>query len=98
LDVLRRSALVALVNRKVFRPIGTFLAAILDRLQPLPDYNVAPPDAGQPGRALSPRRIASWALAIALAVLALIGLWFMVRLLIQVNLKTWGSLLLAAIF
>ncbi|HKV57821.1 MAG TPA: ABC transporter permease subunit [Ktedonobacteraceae bacterium] len=98
LDVLRRSALIALVNRKVFRPIGTFLATLLDRLQPLPDYNVAPPDTGQPDRAISLRRIIGWALTIALVALALIGLWFMVRLLIQVSLKSWGSLFLAAIF
>ncbi|HEU0003395.1 MAG TPA: ABC transporter permease subunit [Ktedonobacteraceae bacterium] len=98
LDALRRSALVALVNRKVFRPIGAFLAAILDRLQPLPDYNVAPPDMGQPDRTISPRRVAGWVVAIVCAALALIGLWFMVRLLIQVSLKTWGSLFLAAIF
>ncbi|MGH2494947.1 MAG: ABC transporter permease [Ktedonobacteraceae bacterium] len=98
LDVLRRSALVALVNRKVFRPIGAFLAAILDRLQPLPDYNVAPPDTDQPDHAISPRRVVGWVLAIICAALALIGLWFMVRLLIQVDLKSWGSLFLAAIF
>jgi NitT/TauT family transport system permease protein len=98
LDALRRSALMALVNRKVFRPIGGFLAAILDRLQPLPDYNVAPPAIDQPARALPVRRVIGWALAIVCAVLALIGLWFMVRLLVQVNLKTWGTLFQAAIF
>jgi NitT/TauT family transport system permease protein len=98
LDALRRSALVALVNRKIFRLIGGFLAAILDRLQPLPNYYVAPPGINQPARALPVRRIVGWALAIVCAVLALIGLWFMVRLLVQVTLKTWGTLFLAAIF
>ena len=98
LDALRRSTLVALVNRRVFRPIGVLLAAVLDRLQPLPDYNAAPPDAGQTTGAFSPRRIIGWALAGVLAVVALVGLWFAVRLLIQVNPATWGTLFLAAIF
>ncbi len=98
LDALRRSRLVALVNRRVFRPIGGLLAALLNRLQPLPDYNVAPSVTDQPARAISARRIVGWALGAVIAVLALIGLWFMIRLLIQVDLKTWGTLLLAAIF
>src|SRR5437764_14201105 len=38
LDALRRSALIAAVNRRLFRPLGVFIARILDRLQPLPDY------------------------------------------------------------
>lgn len=98
LDALRRSRLVALVNRRVFRPIGTMLAAILDRLQPLPDYNAAPPQEGQASGAPSPRRLIGWGLVVVLVVVALIGLWFAVRLLIQVNLATWGTLFLAAIF
>ena len=98
LDALRRSRLVALVNRKVFRPVGALLAAALDRLQPLPDYNTIPPVTGQTTGTLSPRRIIGWALAGVLAVAALVGLWFAVRLLIQVNLATWGTLFLAAIF
>ena len=97
LDALRRSALVAFVNRKVFRPIGRLLAALLNRLQALPDYTVAPPVAGRPARALSVRRVVGWALAVVFALLALVGLWFMVRFLIQVDLKTWGTLFLAAI-
>jgi NitT/TauT family transport system permease protein len=98
LDALRRSRLVALVNRRVFRPIGTLLAAVLDRLQPLPDYNAAPPVEGQASGTLSPRSVIGWALAVVLAVVALVGLWFAVRLLAQVNLATWGTLFLAAIF
>lgn len=98
LNALRRSRLVALVNSRVFRPIGVLLAAVLDRLQPLPDYNVAPSDCGKAAAALSLRRIIGWALVGILAVVALIGLWFAVRLLIHVNLATWGTLFLAAIF
>src|SRR5579863_2470906 len=97
LDALRRSVLVAFVNRKVFHPIGLFLAAILNRLQSLPDYNV-PPAADQPARAIPVRRIVGWALAVVFALLALLGLWYMVRLLIQVDLKKWVTLFLAAIF
>src|SRR5579864_5199652 len=34
LDALRRSALIATVNRRVFRPLGRLAAGLLDRLQP----------------------------------------------------------------
>ncbi len=98
LDALRHSRLVALVNRRVFRPLVALLAAVLDRLQPLPDYSAAPSEAGQTAGALSPRRLFGWALVGILVVVALVGLWFAVRLLIQVNLATWGTLFLAAIF
>jgi NitT/TauT family transport system permease protein len=121
LDALRRSALVALVNRRVFRPLGQLLARLLDRLQPLPG---SAPQALSPGqssrfppsprsgegrgeaRALSPeqssrfpspRRIAGWVLAGLLGALVLLGLVSMFRLLIQVPLPTWGTLLLATL-
>jgi len=121
LDALRRSALVALVNRRVFRPLGQLLARLLDRLQPLPGSTPQALSPGQSSRfppsprsgegrgeaqALSPeqssrfpspRRIAGWVLAGLLGALVLLGLVSMFRLLVQVPLPTWGTLLLATL-
>ena len=97
LDALRRSALVALVNRKVFRPLGQLLARLLDRLQPLPGSTPQALSPGQSSRFPSPRRIAGWVLAGLLGALVLLGLVSMFRLLVQVPLPTWGTLLLATL-
>src|SRR5437764_7289140 len=96
LDALRRSALIALVNRKVFRPLGRLLASLLDRLQPLPGASSPEPFQAQASRFPPVRKVASWVFVFLLGVLALFGLWSMVQLLVQVNLGTWGTLLLAA--
>jgi NitT/TauT family transport system permease protein len=96
LDALRRSALIALVNRKVFRPLGRVLASLLDRLQPLPGASSPAPMPAQASRFPPVRKVAGWVFVFLLAVLALFGLWSMLRLLIQVDLGTWGTLLLAA--
>ncbi len=97
LDALRRSALVALVNRRIFRPIGYALARLLDRLQPLP--GATPADTGAPTTGLPLptllRRLVVWVLLAVAGALALVGLFMGVRLLIQVPLSTWGTLLLA---
>ena len=97
LDALRRSSLVARVNRRVSRPLGKLLAGLLDRLQPLPGS--APPASlpEQTSRFPSPRRAARWALAGLLGALVLLGLVSMLRLLVQVPVSTWGTLLLAAL-
>ena len=97
LDALRRSALVALVNRKVFRPLGQLLARLLDRLQPLPGSAPQALSPEQSSRFPSPRRIAGWVLAGLLGALVLLGLVSMFRLLVQVPLPTWGTLLLATL-
>src|SRR5947209_276949 len=96
LDALRRSALIALVNRKVFRPLGRLLASLLDRLQPLPGASSPEPLPAQASRFPPVRKVASWVFVFLLGVLALFGLWSMVQLLVQVYLGTWGTLLLAA--
>ena len=96
LDALRRSALIALVNRKVFRPLGRLLASLLDRLQPLPGASSPEPLPAQASRFPPVGKVASWVFVFLLGVLALFGLWSMVQLLVQVNLGTWGTLLLAA--
>lgn len=96
LNALRRSALIALVNRKVFRPLGRLLASLLDHLQPLPGASSPAPIPAQATRFPPIRKVAGWVFVFLLGVLALVGLWFMLRLLALVNLGTWGMLLLAA--
>jgi NitT/TauT family transport system permease protein len=96
LDALRRSALIALVNRRVFRPIGEWLAHLLDRLQPLPGASSLAEGKQQPARVFSARRVATWVFVLALIAIALIGLVSMVRLLSGVSPGTWGSLIVAA--
>jgi NitT/TauT family transport system permease protein len=97
LDALRRSALVAHVNRRVFRPLGRGFSRLLDRLQPLPGS--APPASlpEQTSRFPSLRRLIGWALTGLLGVLVLLGLVSMLRLLLQVPAETWGTLLVAAL-
>jgi NitT/TauT family transport system permease protein len=98
LNALRRSALVALLNQRVFSPIGHALARLLDRLQPLPDATTsASLDNVRSPSSLSLRNILGWLMSGLVGMLALIGLVLAVRLLIQVPLATWGMLLLAAL-
>ncbi len=96
LDALRRSALVALVNHNVFRPLGLLLARTLDTLQPL--QSSAPAESSKSASAPLPlRRLVGWALLGLIGVAAAIGLFLGVRLLIQVPLSAWGALLLATL-
>jgi NitT/TauT family transport system permease protein len=97
LDALWRSALVALVNRRLFRPLGRRLARLLDRLQPLPGSAPPAPLSQQSSRFPSLRRIIGWVLTGGLCALVLLGLVFMLRLLVQVPVGTWGGLLVAAL-
>jgi NitT/TauT family transport system permease protein len=93
LNLLRGSALVATFNRRVFRPLGTLIAFVLNRVQPLPaPVTVAERRAGR----WSARVLIRWIVLLLAAVAILYALWNMVVLLIQVDFPTWGSLLLAA--
>ncbi|MBV9230027.1 MAG: ABC transporter permease subunit [Chloroflexi bacterium] len=94
LDALRRSALIATLNRRVFRPIGAFIAQILNRLQPLPDEDA--PTQEQASQSQLLRRIGNIILGLLLGVAILLGLWKAIQLLIQVVPSTWGTLFLAA--
>lgn len=94
LNALRRSALIAAINRRLFRPSGTRIADFLNHVQPLPAETFEKNN--KPLRAITPRRIVSLLLALALAGLVLVGLVAMVRLLATVSLATWGTLFLAA--
>ena len=99
LDALRRSALLATLSRRIFAPVGRWLAALLDRLQPLPGASnvLLAEEQSQPSAPFSVRRVVNWAITIVLAIIGLIGLWFMLRLLIQVPLATWGTLIIATL-
>jgi len=96
LDALRRSALIATVNRRVFRPLGRLAASLLDRFQPLPGISSQEESGGLPSRFPTVRQVATWVFILLLGVLVLVGLWSTIRLLIQVSPGTWGNLLLAA--
>jgi NitT/TauT family transport system permease protein len=93
LSLLRRSALIAQITHRVFRPIGDWLARLLNRLQPLPDPALRdqPPE----GR-LSLRCLLTWLVLFGLAVGVVYVLWKMIVLLSRVDLATWESLLLSA--
>ncbi len=99
LDALRRSALLATLSRRIFAPIGRWIAALLDRFQPLPGDSIVPDTSKQaPSPAsFSMRHVVNWAITGVLAIVVLIGLWFMLRLLIQVPLATWGTLIVATL-
>jgi NitT/TauT family transport system permease protein len=94
LTLLRRSALIAQITQHVFRPIGDWLARLLNRLQPLPDP-AALQDQPSESR-LSMRRVITWLVLFGLAVGVVYALWKMIVLLSGVDLATWGELLLAA--
>ncbi len=95
LDALRRSALLTLIGRWIFLPLGKLIALILNRLQPLPDPSRAISEFKEQGRSFSVRRIVAWICALILGLLVLVGLWLMLRLLLQLSLQTWGGLLIA---
>jgi NitT/TauT family transport system permease protein len=94
LDALRRSALVALVRERIFRPMALFVVAWLNRLQPLPDPDL------QARPTASARTVMRQAVRILLGVLVLaallLGLLQLIRMLVQVNAQAWGNLLVAA--
>lgn len=94
LDTIRRSAIVAVANRRVFRPLGSLTARFLNRLQPLAKEEITEKE--QVSRRPSLRQIVNIIFVLLLIVLVLLGLWGAVRLLVQVQLAMWGTLLLAA--
>ncbi len=94
LDALRRSALVAWINHRVFRPIGLFLAATLNRLQPLPGSSIREAEE-QPARRISLRRVIRLLFLVVLLAIVVVGIWSLIHMLIQVNLPTWAGLLVA---
>jgi NitT/TauT family transport system permease protein len=97
LDALRRSAIIAFLNRHIFRPAGHLLAMFLNWLQPLPDREHRASVTAQKENTFSIRRVIGWLIAALALVIIIVGLWFAIRLLFQVNLATWGELLLAGI-
>ena len=97
LDALRRSALIAALSRRVFAPFGVMLARLLDRLQPLPGAPAKARAEQHSSRFPSMRQTGIWLLLLLCGALVLLGLWLMLRLVIQVRAVTWGTLILAAL-
>jgi NitT/TauT family transport system permease protein len=93
LDALRRSALVALATRRVFRPASGALAALLNRLQPVPGPTATAPGSAAPRAARRAAKVLAGLLALGVV---LVGLVQLVRLLVQVDASTWGGLFVAA--
>lgn len=94
LDVLRHSAFVTTINRSVFHPLGDLLARLLNSLQPLPNADALPETASDARRL--PRQIMLRVVQVCLLAVLLWAFWNMILLLGQVNVLTWGRLLLAA--
>jgi NitT/TauT family transport system permease protein len=94
LDALRSSALVALARRRVFQPLGAQLAALLNRLQPLAGENAAAVETTR--GAANTGRLARLAAAVLAFALIAFGMVKLLQLLVQVDLATWGGLLVAA--
>ena len=97
LDALHRSALVDMVNRRVFRPLGRLAAGLLDRLQPLPDTSSPEKSGGQRSRVMVVRRAVGRLCLLLLGVLVLFGLWSMIRELQKVPHGAWSGLPPAAL-
>lgn len=93
LDLLRKSALIASANRRVFRPLGDGLARLLNSVQPLPDSTSR---SARQTRRFAARSVINWILLFLLAALVGYAFWRMVETLAEVSLATWGNLLLAA--
>ncbi|GCF08071.1 ABC transporter permease [Dictyobacter arantiisoli] len=99
LNIIRRSALIAAMTTRIFRPIGASIAFLLNRMQPLPgEAHLVAAHKGQSQHTswFSLRRIVSSVFGLLVLVLLVFGLWYMVRLLGGVSLATWGQLVLAA--
>ena len=73
LDTIRRSAIVAVANRRVFRPLGSLTARFLNCLQPLAKEEITEKE--QVSRRPSLRQIVNIIFVLLLIVLVLLGLW-----------------------
>jgi NitT/TauT family transport system permease protein len=97
LDILRRSALIALINRRIFSPIGDMIARVLNFLQPVPGEGSFMQDK-QARKAFPICRVINAVLLLLACAFVIWGIWNAVVLLFQVPIATWGTLLLAALF
>jgi len=93
LSLLRRSALIAQVNHRLFRPIGDGLARLLNRVRPVPGNR---PLAGKADVRSPVRTSLNWVGLLLVTAGVGYALWKMIALLSGVDLATWGNLLLAA--
>ncbi|HWE63208.1 MAG TPA: ABC transporter permease subunit [Chloroflexota bacterium] len=95
LDALRRSALLEWARRRIFRPLGWSFTALLNRLQPLPNPDQVDPRTDAPRHLL--RRAGGILIGLLVIAFVLAGVVQLFRLLIQVDVATWGTLLVAAL-
>jgi NitT/TauT family transport system permease protein len=97
LNFLRRSALLEAFTTRVARPAMDRLNLFMDRVMPAQvearetEGEVAPP------RRLTAGVIASWAVTGIIALVALIGVFNALKLLVQVPLATWGLIVLGGL-
>ncbi len=94
LDLLRNSALITTIRRRLLRPLGERLAHLLNRWQPLPDGSQFKTKTSEPRQTF--RRIMVLIVQVCFLAVLLWSLWSMLTLLSHVQLSAWGSLLLAA--
>ncbi len=99
LDVLRRSALVGVLNERIFAPLGRFLAFVLNRLQPLPADTGAIQEKLRPASRVNVRGIVGIVLGALAGALVIYAIWQMVLLIWKDNVTAavWGRLILAAL-
>jgi NitT/TauT family transport system permease protein len=97
LDILRRSALIAQLNSKMFRPLSVAIARVLNFLQPVPGEGSAAQEK-QSGTGFAVGRVVNVVILLAMCVGVAWGIWNMVILLSHVSSADWGTLLLAALF
>ncbi len=94
LDLLRRSALLENFTMHVVQPLQERCNLLMDRLMPAPSETVtADGDAALPRR-LTAGVIAGWAVTGLLVLVALVGVFNALKLLVQVPLPMWGQIIL----
>jgi NitT/TauT family transport system permease protein len=97
LDILRRSALIAHINRSVFRPIGDAIARMLNFLQRVLGEGTSV-QGEQANKGFPVRKVVNGVILLVVCAAVVWGIWNMVVLLSQVAIADWGTLILAALF
>lgn len=98
LDFLRRSALLATFGARVARPALDRLNLFMDRALPARSEAVATEGEAAPPRRLTTGVIIGWAVTGIIVLIALVGVFNALKLLVQVPLPTWGLILLGGLF
>jgi NitT/TauT family transport system permease protein len=96
LDFLRRSALLQMFGERVARPARDRLNLFMDRIMPAHAEATATEGEATPRR-LTASVIAGWAVTGVLALVALVGVFFALKLLVQVPPAKWGQIALGGL-